>query len=56
MAFETKKNDEEWRGELSRDRYAVLRKAATDAPSAVLCSTSTPTASSVAAVATRYSS
>jgi peptide-methionine (R)-S-oxide reductase len=32
MTFEIDKSDEQWRNELSNDRYAVLRKAATEAP------------------------
>jgi peptide-methionine (R)-S-oxide reductase len=32
MSFEIEKSDDEWRGELSDDRYSVLRKAATEAP------------------------
>jgi peptide-methionine (R)-S-oxide reductase len=32
MSFEIRKSDDEWRGELSSDRYSVLRKAATEAP------------------------
>ena len=32
MSFEIEKSDDEWRGELSADRYSVLRKAATEAP------------------------
>ncbi len=32
MTFEINKSDEEWRDLLSPDRYAVLRKAATEAP------------------------
>jgi peptide-methionine (R)-S-oxide reductase len=32
MSFEIEKSDDEWRGELSSDRYAVLRNAATEAP------------------------
>jgi len=32
MSFEIEKNDDEWREELSSDRYAVLRRAATEAP------------------------
>jgi peptide-methionine (R)-S-oxide reductase len=30
MAYEVKKTDEEWREQLSRDEYAVLRKAGTE--------------------------
>ncbi len=32
MAFEIDKSDDEWRAELSPDRYAVLRRASTEAP------------------------
>ena len=32
MSFEINKTDEQWRDELSPDRYAVLRRAATEAP------------------------
>ena len=32
MPFEIEKTDDEWRTELSPDRYAVLRRAATEAP------------------------
>jgi methionine-R-sulfoxide reductase len=32
MSFDVEKSDDEWRGELDPDRYAVLRKAATEAP------------------------
>jgi peptide-methionine (R)-S-oxide reductase len=32
MNFEIKKTDSEWRDQLSKDRYAVLRRAATEAP------------------------
>ncbi len=32
MTFEIEKSDEEWREQLPADRYAVLRKAATEAP------------------------
>jgi peptide-methionine (R)-S-oxide reductase len=32
MTFEIDKSDDEWRELLSPDRYAVLRKAATEAP------------------------
>jgi peptide-methionine (R)-S-oxide reductase len=32
MNFEIEKTDKEWRDQLSADRYAVLRKAATEAP------------------------
>jgi peptide-methionine (R)-S-oxide reductase len=32
MTFEIDKSDELWREELSGDRYAVLRRAATEAP------------------------
>jgi peptide-methionine (R)-S-oxide reductase len=32
MDFEIDKTDEQWRAELSPDRYAVLRQAATEAP------------------------
>jgi peptide-methionine (R)-S-oxide reductase len=32
MNFEIDKTDKEWRDQLSADRYAVLRKAATEAP------------------------
>jgi peptide-methionine (R)-S-oxide reductase len=32
MSFEIEKTDEQWRNQLSPDRYAVLRKAATEAP------------------------
>ena len=30
MAYEVQKTDEEWREQLSRDEYAVLRKAGTE--------------------------
>ena len=32
MSFEIEKSENEWREELSPERYAVLRKAATEAP------------------------
>ena len=32
MSFEIEKSDEQWRDKLSADRYAVLRKGATEAP------------------------
>ncbi|HVA70259.1 MAG TPA: peptide-methionine (R)-S-oxide reductase MsrB [Acidimicrobiales bacterium] len=32
MNFEIEKTDQEWRDQLSADRYAVLRNAATEAP------------------------
>ncbi len=32
MPYEVERTDEEWKSELSSDRYAVLRKAATEAP------------------------
>ena len=32
MDFDVKKTDEEWRGQLSQERFAVLRRAATEAP------------------------
>jgi peptide-methionine (R)-S-oxide reductase len=32
MNFEIERTDKEWRDQLSADRYAVLRKAATEAP------------------------
>jgi methionine-R-sulfoxide reductase len=32
MPFEIEKTDEQWRQELSPERYAVLRQAATEAP------------------------
>jgi len=32
VAFEIDKSDDEWRAELSPDRYAVLRRAAIEAP------------------------
>lgn len=32
MDFEVDKTDDEWRGELSKERFAVLRRAATEAP------------------------
>jgi peptide-methionine (R)-S-oxide reductase len=32
MSYEIDKSDDQWRGELSSDRFAVLRKAATEAP------------------------
>ncbi len=32
MTFEVEKTDEQWRTELSPERYAVLRRAATEAP------------------------
>lgn len=32
MPYEIEKTDAEWKDELSPDRYAVLRKAATEAP------------------------
>jgi len=32
VTYEIEKTDAEWKGELSPDRYAVLRKAATEAP------------------------
>jgi len=32
MNFEIKKSDDQWRKDLSPDRYAVLRTAATEAP------------------------
>ena len=32
MDFNVKKTDEEWRGQLSQERFAVLRRAATEAP------------------------
>jgi peptide-methionine (R)-S-oxide reductase len=32
MTFEVEKSDDEWRKQLSADRYAVLRKAKTEAP------------------------
>ncbi|MFZ0769299.1 MAG: peptide-methionine (R)-S-oxide reductase, partial [Acidimicrobiales bacterium] len=32
MTNEVEKSDAEWKAELSSDRYAVLRKAATEAP------------------------
>src|SRR5665213_1126067 len=32
MSYEIEKTEEEWRDELSPERYAVLRKAATEAP------------------------
>jgi peptide-methionine (R)-S-oxide reductase len=32
MNFEIEKTDSEWRDQLSKDRYAVLRRAATEAP------------------------
>ncbi|GAA2239987.1 peptide-methionine (R)-S-oxide reductase MsrB [Herbiconiux moechotypicola] len=32
MAYEVSKSDDEWRGELSADEFAVLRQAATERP------------------------
>lgn len=32
MDYEVTKSDDEWRGELSRDQYRVLRQAATERP------------------------
>jgi peptide-methionine (R)-S-oxide reductase len=32
MTFEIEKSDDEWRKQLSSDRYAVLRKSRTEAP------------------------
>jgi peptide-methionine (R)-S-oxide reductase len=32
VPYEVERTDEEWKSELSSDRYAVLRKAATEAP------------------------
>lgn len=32
MSFEIEKSDDEWRQQLSSDRYAVLRRAKTEAP------------------------
>ena len=32
MPYAVERTDEEWKSELSSDRYAVLRKAATEAP------------------------
>ena len=32
MAYDIEKTDEQWRAELSADRYAVLRQAATEPP------------------------
>lgn len=32
MNFDVTKSDEEWRSELSPERYAILREAATEAP------------------------
>jgi len=32
MDFDVNKTDDEWRGELSEERFAVLRRAATEAP------------------------
>ena len=32
MTYEVEKSDEQWREELSADRYAVLRQAATERP------------------------
>lgn len=32
MSFEIEKSEDQWRDELSPERYAVLRKAATEAP------------------------
>ncbi|MHB2028504.1 MAG: peptide-methionine (R)-S-oxide reductase MsrB [Acidimicrobiales bacterium] len=32
MTYEIEKSDQEWRSELSAERYAVLRNAATEAP------------------------
>ena len=32
MTFEVEKSDDEWREQLSADRYAVLRRAKTEAP------------------------
>ena len=32
MDFHVNKTDDEWRGELSEERFAVLRRAATEAP------------------------
>ena len=32
MDFDVKKTEEEWRGQLSQERFAVLRGAATEAP------------------------
>ena len=47
-AFEVTKTEEEWKAELPRDRYAVLRRAGTEPAGSGTCCTSTARACSIA--------